>query len=102
MSTTREPEPTAPPGLRPARRGPAPLNHRSRRSALSRPAEISGHRSTAVAQKALTATAFIITVILPVLVIAARAGLLSRRRLRRSRTWVDEEAGRATREHGHA
>jgi hypothetical protein len=63
---------------------------------------MSVHRSTAVAQKALAAMAVVITIILPVLVLAVRVGLLSRRRLRRSRTWVDEEAGRAMREHGHA
>ena len=45
--------------------------------------------------------AFVITIILPVLVVAARAGLLARRHLRRSRTWVDEEAARATRERAH-
>jgi hypothetical protein len=45
--------------------------------------------------------AVVITIILPVLVIAARMGLSARLHLRRSHTWVDEEAGRATWEPGH-
>jgi hypothetical protein len=58
-------------------------------------------RSTAAARKALTAMAVVITIILPLLAIAARVGLLSRRHPRRSRTWVDEEADRAAWEYGH-